>query len=416
VLNEDDENWVAPTRLHERSDDPNDDTSPSNPGHKRDPLINTSVSGFQVDGVLGRGAAGIVYQARQISTGRKAAFKVLKPEFAEEPEYIRRLIEEAKALSALRHPGIIDIIDFGALPNGQPYLVMELCEGLSLEEQLKYGGKPTLRETLGLLDELLDALAAAHDHGIIHRDVKPSNLFLATTEDGKRALKVLDFGLARMSDRRRDLRPTLPGAIIGTPDYMAPEQIVGKEAGPWSDIYATGGIAFRLLADRLPFIGRTGIAVLTQKMDAPPPRLRELDPKIPFELDALVHQMMSVEPNRRPSLREVRARLTAYAKSLDRGPTPSMDDSASSRPTTFHQFDDRAASRRVVVKTEIALRPPALSPPSRPTDLEPQLVSPPTDLEQAFVPTVGRNWLAIAGLALFVLGAAGAAAWWLTGH
>ena len=404
----------APTRERPSLAPPDDQTSPSIPGVKRDPLLHTTVSGFAVDEVIGRGAAGIVYRARHLSTGRPAAFKVLKPEFAEEPEYIRRLIEEAKALSALRHPGIIDILDFGALPNGQPYLVMELCDGLSLEEQLRLGGKPTLRETLGLLDELLGALKVAHDHGIIHRDVKPSNLFLATNDDGTRSLKVLDFGLARMGDRRRNVRPTRPGTIVGTPDYMAPEQIVGKEVGTPADIYATGGIAFRLLTDRLPFIGTTAIAVLTQKMDAPPPHARDVDPRIAPELDALVHQMMSVEPPRRPSLREARARFAAFHRALDRGPTPWLDEPDSSRPTTFHQFDDQAASRQLV-KTQLDLKPPALSPPSRRTDLQPQFASPKTDLEQAYQPRPGGpNWLMRLGLGLFVGGAAGAAAWWLT--
>ncbi len=412
-LNDDDEGEaVAPTRERTRPQFP--DTSPSNPRLVRDPLIDTAVSGFQVEGVLGRGAAGIVYTARQLSTGRKTAFKVLKPEFAEEPEYIRRLIEEAKALSALRHPGIIDIIDFGALPNGQPYLVMELCDGLSLEDQLKLGGKPTLRETLGLLDELLSALAVAHERGIIHRDVKPSNLFLATNDDGTQSLKVLDFGLARFGDRRRSMRPTMPGAILGTPDYMAPEQILGKEVGPWTDIYATGGLAFRLLTGELPFIGTSGIAVITNKMESPPPHSRDLDPQISGELDALVHQMMSPDPARRPSLPEVRARLTAHRKSLDRGPTPFTDQDPSFRPTTFHQFDDQVAWRRVA-KTQINSHPPHLAD-SRPTELQPQLTPPTTELVPAHVPAKRADspvWLKVLGLLLVFLGAAGAALLWL---
>src|SRR4051812_30915704 len=120
---------------------------------RRDALIDTTITGYRVEGILGRGAAGIVYRAQHLSNGRKAAFKVLKPEFANDADYIRRLVEEAKALTAIRHKGIIDILDFGALPNGQPYLVMELCDGLSLEEQLKFGGQPTINETLSLLDE-----------------------------------------------------------------------------------------------------------------------------------------------------------------------------------------------------------------------------------------------------------------------
>ncbi len=398
---DDDEASFAPTRVRPSLRN-NVDTEPSIPGVARDSLLNNEVSGFHVEGLLGRGAAGIVYQATQLSSGRKVAFKVLKPEFAEAPEYIRRLIEEAKALSALRHRGIIDIIDFGALPNGQPYLVMELCEGLSLEDQLRLGGKPTLRETLGLLDELLSALGVAHDHGIVHRDVKPSNLFLATHADGSRSIKVLDFGLARMSEGGT-ARPTLPGAIIGTPDYMAPEQIIGKEVGSFSDIYATGTLAFRLLTDRLPFIGRTGVAVISMKMEGPPPHARDVLPTVPPELDALVFQMMSPEPQRRPSIREARARFAAYLKSLDRGPTPSLDDSASQRPTTFHRFDDQIPAR--------------LSPPSRPTEVQSRVVPmpvPPTELEEAFVPPVNHKKLRLFGLMLFAVGIGCAIGLWFS--
>jgi serine/threonine protein kinase len=391
---------------------PDDDTL--KPGSRVDLLIGSTVGGFKVESALGRGAAGIVYQARQLSTGRKAAFKVLKPELAGEPEYIRRFIEEAKALSALRHPGIVDILDFGALPSGQPYLAMELCDGVPLEEQLKLVGKPTLRETLGLIDELLAALGAAHDRGIIHRDVKPSNLFLATNDDGTKSLKVLDFGLARLSDRRA-IRPTMPGAIIGTPDYMAPEQILGKEVGTPADVYAVGGIAFRLLTDRLPFLGETGIAVLTQKMDLPPPHPRDVDASVPAELDTLVHELLAGEPARRPSLREARARFEAYAKSLDRGPTPQLvDDEDSLRPTAFHAFGELPASRRREVKTQIGIVPPSLSPPSRRTELEHKLVLPPTDLEGAHAPAPkSSSWPLRLGIAAGA-GAVAAAAWWLT--
>ena len=403
---------MGQTKVRTPAVSPNDETFR---GSAIDPLIEAVVGDFRVEAVLGRGAAGIVYEAVELLTGRKVAFKVLKPEFAHEPEYIRRLIEEAKALSALRHPGIIDIIDFGALKNGQPYLVMELCDGLSLEDQLKLGGKPTLRETLGLLDELLGALEAAHDHGIIHRDVKPSNLFLATDANGKRSIKVLDFGLARLGDNSR-AHPTAPGTMLGTPDYMAPEQVTGKEIGTWTDVYATGGIAFRLLTDRLPFIAKTAMAVIAKKLEAPPPHARDIDPKIAPELDALVDQMLSKDLAKRPSLREARARFAAYLKGLNRGPTPSMpDDAESLRPTTFHQFDDQAAARRPGKKTQPH---PALSPPSRGTDLEPRFSaqSPSTELEPAFVPgnKSGPGWKRRALLLVVVSGAGGAVAWWLT--
>jgi serine/threonine-protein kinase len=411
-----DEDALAPTKEREQFQTPIDDTAPSNPALLKDPLIDTTVNGFRVEGVIGRGAAGIVYRAHQNSTGIKRAFKVLKPEFAEDPEYIRRLIEEAKALSALRHRGIIDIVDFGSLPNKQPYLVMELCDGLSLEDQLKFGGKPTTRETLGLMDELLSALIIAHGNGVVHRDLKPSNLFLATLPGGERALKVLDFGLARVAERKRS--PTKPGTILGTPDYMAPEQIKG-EADEQADVYAAGSIAFRLFTDQLPVIGKTGFMVIRMKMEQQTPHMRDIDPKVPPELDMLVHEMMAIDPVKRPTVRQAKSRFGAFLDNLNRGPMVQLqdDDSADSRPTTFHQFDDKAIARNFD-RTVLGMPAPKFSPPDRPTQIEVAPLrpgAPTTDLEPAlFEAQMKRTQrIRLAGIALIVAGLAAVLAWFV---
>ncbi len=403
------------------------DTAPAGTsGSRRDLLIDTTVSGYRVEGVLGKGAAGIVYKAQHLINGRKAAFKVLKPEFADDAEYIRRLVEEAKSLTAIRHKGIIDILDFGALPNGQPYLVMELCDGLSLEEQLKFGGQPTINETLVLLDELFDALGAAHERGIIHRDLKPSNLFLATYADGTRVLKVLDFGLPRRSDGKGSIRPTMPGTMVGTPDYMAPEQIKGEKMGTYSDLYAVGGIAFRLLTNRLPFIGNSGIAVISKKMEQPPPHPRDLDPKIAPELDELVFRLLNRDPRLRPTLKDAREGFAAYRASLRRGPIPSLlDEDPSTGPTAFHDFHRGDGEREHVTlkqplnaQTEIALRPPYASPPARPTDLELQVphVGPRSSSAHpvhAPADTGGTRWLMWVGIALVTLSVSAVVTWFI---
>jgi serine/threonine protein kinase len=410
-LIDDDDESSAPTGERAEFEYPTDasvQTTASSAVVQRDPLLESSVGGYRLEGVLGRGSAGIVYRAVHASTRRKAAFKVLKPELAQEPEYIRRLIEEAKALTTIRHPGIVDILDFGTLTNGQPYLVMELCDGLSLEEQLRFGGQPTLSETLDLLDELLAALGAAHEHGVIHRDVKPSNLFLATLPDGTRALKVLDFGLASSGDGRRKNRPTIPGTMVGTPDYMAPEQIDGRPMGPYTDVYAVGGIAFRLLSNTLPFVGPSGMAVLAKKMDQAPPHLRDVAPKTAPELDALVFQMLSRKFEDRPSVREARARFATHRNSLrPRASAALLDDDESVRPTTFHQFHDVAAAQGAILTASTAIdrtppnprpvrstgrhsglqpraQPPNSSAPARPTLSPPRRPPPsarPTELE-----------------------------------
>jgi len=263
----------------------------------RDPLIGSAVDSYQVESVVGAGAMGIVYRGVHTVIGKPVAIKVLKPDYADDPEMVQRLVREARTVNAIRHPGIVDIFGFGTLPrSGQPYIVMDLLEGEPLDAFIKREAPVPLRVAGPLLEELLSALHAAHQVGVIHRDLKPGNVFLESLPDGGFKLKVIDFGLARQAEKAGgSIRPTNPGTLIGTPAFMAPEQVLGQKLSPATDLYAVGGIAYQLLTGHLPHEAPSAIEVLSQKMAHDPIRPKQWNPKLPDELDAWVMHLLARE-------------------------------------------------------------------------------------------------------------------------
>ncbi len=256
---------------------------------------------YQVLAELGQGGMGEVYLVGHIHTGRQEALKVLRPELAASPEFVSRLRREARAVNRLNHPNIITMYDFGRLPDGRYYLTMEFAEGESLAKVLEREGAPPIPRTVDLLRQVCRALDHAHKRGVIHRDLKPDNLFLANYRDTP-ILKILDFGLAKIldfSDRESQVTPN--GSIYGTPAYMAPEQLLGDSQDDRTDLYSLGCVAFELLTGQRPFIGRT-IQLVTAHLTLAPPRPSELRPDagIPTELEELVLSCMAKQPNERP--------------------------------------------------------------------------------------------------------------------
>lgn len=269
---------------------------------------------------LGRGGMGEVYLVRHLQTGRQEALKVLRPELAASPEFVSRLRREARAVNRLHHPNIITMYDFGRLPDGRYYLTMEFAEGESLGKVLDREGPPSVQRTVDLLIQACRALDHAHKRGVIHRDLKPDNLFLADHR-GNPVLKVLDFGLAKLIDiPERESHVTPLGSIYGTPSYMAPEQLLGELQDERTDLYALGCVAFELLTGQRPFVGRT-IQLVTAHLTLAPPRPTELRPEasIPAELEALVLSCLSKQPQERPmSAQHVLACLDALPKPPER--------------------------------------------------------------------------------------------------
>lgn len=266
-----------------------------------DPLLGQVIQSYKVESLVGTGAMGMVYRGVHQIIGKAAAIKVLKADYADDPEMVQRLIREARTVNAIRHPAIVDIFGFGTLPRTeQPYIVMDLLEGDPLDEYLKQHAPMKLRQVAPLLDELLSALSAAHAVGVIHRDLKPGNVFVESKPDGKKGIKVIDFGLAKQADRAHgSVKPTNPGTLLGTPAFMAPEQVLGTKVTPATDLYAVGGITYQMLTNHLPHEAPSAIEVLSQKMAHDPIRPRQWQPSIDDELDEWVMRLLSREPEKR---------------------------------------------------------------------------------------------------------------------
>lgn len=266
-----------------------------------DPLLGQVVDSYKIESLVGSGAMGMVYRGVHQIIGKAAAIKVLKQDYADDPEMVQRLVREARTVNAIRHPAIVDIFGFGTLSRtDQPYIVMDLLEGDPLDEYIKEHAPMRLRELAPFIDELLGALAAAHAVGVIHRDLKPGNVFVEKKADGQKGIKVIDFGLAKMADRAGgSVRPTNPGTMLGTPAFMAPEQVMGTKVTPATDLYAVGGIAYQMITNHLPHEAPSAIEVLSQKMSHDPVRPKQWQPDLEDELDAWVMNLLSREPEAR---------------------------------------------------------------------------------------------------------------------
>lgn len=282
----------------------------------RDVLVGKQLGDFVVKRRIGAGGMGIVYEGEHPIIGRKVAIKILRPEFLEGAQ-ARDLVAEARAASAIRHRGIIDIFGFGTIPGIGQYLVMEFLEGAPLDEVIGRRGPMRESEVIALLDELLSALSAAHAMGVIHRDLKPGNIFVVKDSSGAESVKVLDFGLAKRSEVPHGSTPqTRASLIVGTPEFMAPEQASGQAVSPATDLYAVGVIAFQMLTRRLPFVGDSAISVAIQQMQATPPAPSEFVYIHPA-LNALVLRLLAKKPSERPSsAEETRRELKAILGQL----------------------------------------------------------------------------------------------------
>jgi serine/threonine-protein kinase len=280
-----------------------------------DPRIGTTVGGkYRIVAVLGRGGMGTVYRAIHRDLGEPVAVKFLHGMFANDPELLARFRREALALARLRHPGIVSLLDVSA-PDEEPFMVMELVAGHSLQTELSARpGTLALPRIGDILCPLLEVLELAHEQGIVHRDVKPSNVMLL---DGDH-VKLLDFGLVHLPGK--DLKQlTATGMVVGTPDYMAPEQCDGQPTGPPVDIYAVGVMLFEALAGRLPFEASGPGALMAAHLFIEPPTIaeRSLGRAVSQAFEDLVKRALSKAPEARPTALEMRQELTAILKGTD---------------------------------------------------------------------------------------------------
>jgi serine/threonine protein kinase/Tol biopolymer transport system component len=256
-------------------------------------LSGRTISHFRIGEPLGSGGMGVVYAAEDTRLGRPVALKFLAPELVRDPAAKARFLTEARAASALDHANLCTILDVGESEDGLLFLAMPRYDGESLERRITRGPLP-VEDALEIAVQAARGLAKAHENGIIHRDIKPGNLFV--TRDG--VVKILDFGIAKLSGETGHTRR---GAILGTPSYMAPEQTRGEMVDARADVWSLGVVLYEMLAGRRPFAGGSGAAVVHAVLHETPEALTHLRPGMPAELDRMISRMLAKDPGQRPA-------------------------------------------------------------------------------------------------------------------
>jgi serine/threonine-protein kinase len=278
-----------------------------------DPLIGSKVGNYRLVKQLGAGGMGVVYSAEHELMGKMAAVKLLLPELSAHQDIVGRFFNEAKAATKIQHPGIVDVYDFGYHASGHAYIVMEFLQGESLTDLLKKGLQ--FGRAIDIAWQLASALGAAHKRGIVHRDIKPDNIFVVpdpATPTGDR-VKVLDFGIAKLSAEDGVSMKTRTGTVMGTPVYMSPEQCRGSgEIDHRSDIYSMGVIMYEMACGQPPFVRNGFGELITAHIIEEPPPLAEINPSVPGTYEAVVMKCLEKEPAARfQSTAEIEAELGA---------------------------------------------------------------------------------------------------------
>ncbi len=267
-------------------------------------MIGEVLGNYRITDQIGSGGMGIVYAAEHILLGKLAAIKVLKPERCENQEIIDRFFNEARAASMVKDPGIPEIFDYGRLPEGNAYLIMELLEGETLGSVLDGRAKLTPGRSLALARLIAGTLKATHAHGIIHRDLKPDNIFLVPDPAMPRGerIQVLDFGIAKLQGKGfADSVQTETGRLMGTPYYMSPEQCRGAgDIDHRTDIYSLGCVLYQMLCGRPPFVLKGSGEVLAAHIHLAPKPVSAVEASVPPELEALTMRLLEKDPKDRP--------------------------------------------------------------------------------------------------------------------
>ena len=274
---------------------------------------------YLIGELLGEGGMGRVYRGEHVLIGRPVAVKFLHAELTSNEEVVRRFYREAQTAAAIRHKNVIDVLDVGVSREGEPYLVLEYLEGESLSDMMARVGVLDVATACGILEPVLNALQAAHDRGIVHRDLKPDNIFLTHQAGEPPTVKLIDFGISKINEAVGQTKLTRDGSLLGTPEYMSPEQARGAaDLDHRSDLYAMGVILYEMLAGGRPFVGANYsellIAVLTEEPRPP----HDVNPEFPDEAAAVIGPALARDPADRfqsaTEMLEALRRLPGFAR------------------------------------------------------------------------------------------------------
>ncbi len=316
-------------------DEEQEDRAPSAP--PPDPLIGRTLDGrYRIEKVLGEGGMGLVYSARHAMLNKPLAIKVLKPEVSKDVEVMQRFQQEAQSASGIGNQHIIDISDFGNLPDGSTYFVMEFLDGVSLTSAIEQQHPMPAARVVRIAKQLCEALGAAHERSIVHRDLKPDNVYLVKRGADPDFVKVLDFGIAKVGGASSKL--TKAGQVFGTPHYMSPEQCAGANVDRRTDIYALGVMLYEMASGHVPFDADNLMGILTKHMYEKPIPPRELPPpvEVPPNLEAVIMKCLEKSADvRYQSMAELRLDL----ESIEGGLTPRAVVDAVDRASASQRVD-----------------------------------------------------------------------------
>ncbi len=335
---------------------------------------------------LGAGGMGEVFEVEHEIVGKLMVAKVLRAELSKDAGTVDRMRVEAQALARLEHPNIVSVSDFRTTTDGRPFFVMELLQGCTVGQELRKAGPFSVEKSIGIMRQVLNALSAAHGLGLVHRDIKLDNVFLHRTPSGERVVKVLDFGVAKVlggHGGRGPAPPSLPtaeGVIVGTPRYVSPEQVRGKDVDQRADIYGAGLMLYMLIAGRGPFDdvnGRKDL-FLAHLTDDPEPPSKFSEQPVPHEVDAAILRALQKSPDDRfqtaqafeVALASIASRRSAPVGWLETEPSPAPPPTRSLPSATIRTgapvfedtVQDRPGARRAVPTEVLEAREPSVAP------------------------------------------------------
>lgn len=314
------------------------------------------VASYRISHSLASGGMAEVFEAEHAVLPRKVALKVMHPELLRKPDMDTRFLREACILESFTHPGGVRVFECGVLPDGRPWMAMELVRGHAMSQDMHTPMNPAL--VVSILASVMEVLAAAHAVGLIHRDLKPDNLLLAEDAEDY-PVRVIDWGLARLNTFKR---LTQDGTAAGTPLYMSPEQTQGKPLDGRCDVYSLGVVAYEALAGFPPFDGQNLVEIVVKQVTTEPQPLHQLRPDIPHEVSDLVTAMLTRDPAQRPTAADLIPRLNALLELM--GPRPAQAEEAGEdveEPILEYSFDREAGEALALVETAAMIELPKVS-------------------------------------------------------